>query len=110
MKNVVYEIKCSTCGTAYIRETSRTIETWIKEHLTREKQTVFKSLLLHKKHKGNKIVFRIRLPVSVFSNIPFVLAVFRMLWGCFECFGRVSNAFGAFGMFWGISNVLGCFR
>ena len=42
IKNVVYEIKCVTCGTIYIGETSRTIGTQIKEHLTMEKQTVFK--------------------------------------------------------------------
>ena len=59
MKNVVYEIKCSTCGIAYIGETSRTIATRIKEHLTMEKQTVFKHLSSHKKHKENKITWRI---------------------------------------------------
>ena len=58
-KNVVYEIRCSTCGAAYIGETSRTIGTRIKEHLTMEKQTVFKHLLLHKKHKENKIIWKI---------------------------------------------------
>ena len=58
-KNVVYEIKCSTCGAAYIGETSRTIGTRIKEHLTMEKQTVFKHLLLHKKQKENKIIWKI---------------------------------------------------
>ena len=55
MKNVVYEIKCVTYGTIYIGETGRTIGTRIKEHLTMEKQTVFK----HKKRTANKITWRI---------------------------------------------------
>jgi hypothetical protein len=41
------------------RETSRTIGTRIKEHLTMEKQTVFKHLSSHKKRTANKITWRI---------------------------------------------------
>ena len=47
LKNVVYQITCSICGTVYIGETSRTIGTRIKEHLTMKKQTVFKHLNSH---------------------------------------------------------------
>ena len=47
-KNAVYEITCSHCGILYIGETGRTIGTRIKEHLTMEKQTVYKHLESHK--------------------------------------------------------------
>ena len=44
-KNVVYKIECSICGIVYIGETGRTIGSRIKEHLTMEKQTVYKHLV-----------------------------------------------------------------
>jgi hypothetical protein len=50
-KNVVYEITCSHCGILYIGETGRTIGSRIKEHLTMDKQTVYKHLESHKERE-----------------------------------------------------------
>ena len=50
-KNVLYKIECSICGIVYIGETGRTIRSRIKEHLTMEKQTVYKHLESHKKSR-----------------------------------------------------------
>ena len=44
VKNVVYEIICQHCDTVYVGETSRTVGSRIKEHIT-TKQTVHKHLL-----------------------------------------------------------------
>jgi hypothetical protein len=46
-KNVVYEIECRHCNKVYIGETGRTIGTRIKEHLTMDKQTVYKHIESH---------------------------------------------------------------
>ena len=46
---MVYEIKCSHCGILYIGETGRTIGSCIKEHLSMDKQTVFKHIMNHKR-------------------------------------------------------------
>ena len=50
-KNVIYEINCSHCGNLYIGETGRTIGSRIKEHLSMDKQTVFKHIMSHKSKK-----------------------------------------------------------
>ena len=52
-KNVVYEIKCLHCGIPYIGETGRTIGSRMKEHLSMDKQTVFKHIMNHNK-RSNK--------------------------------------------------------
>lgn len=46
-KNVVYEIECLHCNKVYIGETGRTIGTRIKEHLTMNKQTIYKHIESH---------------------------------------------------------------
>ena len=58
-KNVVYKIECSICGIVYIGETGRTIGSRIKEHLTMEKQTVYKHLESHKKSRSPTIKWKI---------------------------------------------------
>ena len=43
-KNVVYQITCTICDFIYICETGRTIDQRIKEHLSMDKQTVYRHL------------------------------------------------------------------
>ncbi len=50
-KNVVYKINCSHCDNLYIGKTGRTIGSHIKEHLSMDKQTVFKHIMSHKNKK-----------------------------------------------------------
>ena len=47
IKNVVYEITSQQCRIVYVGETSRTVGSRVKEHIT-TKQTVHKHLLSHK--------------------------------------------------------------
>jgi hypothetical protein len=69
-KNGVYEITCSHCGILYIGETGRTIGSRIKEHLTMEKQTVYKHLESHKEtgHAPNHNDITLKI---LHSNIKF---------------------------------------
>jgi hypothetical protein len=60
-KNVVYQITCTICGIVYIGETSRTIGTRVKEHLTMNKQTVYKHISNHtnSRRRDPKITWKI---------------------------------------------------
>ena len=71
-KNVIYEIKCLHYGIQYIGETGRTIGSRIKEHLSMDKQTVFKHIMSHKrrnkqdKPNSDDITWRI-----IYKNIKY---------------------------------------
>jgi hypothetical protein len=59
LKNVVYLISCVHCSETYIGETGRTVNSRIREHLSRPSSAVFRHLLQHGDPDWNSISWKI---------------------------------------------------